>query len=266
MHQFFPAGPPSWCGLQRVLASAQESYRARKEPLPRDIFDLIKPVWPTGVAEAMLENYTQNYKSLDVQLRLHLAHLSTAWFLWERHGGDRFLLGCWSLQQRPLLYNLQCAEVAAMPARLAVQCLEEIDNVCLSYSARNGSDKEKKAKKRQRAVRKGLIDAAVEAKGVTYALGAFLNCWTSRWTISLWLDVNFTRGSFFTVLQSTVSTMCVISEPAQAKTDHVTFFTKITFVNFRTLHFPKNTSKKTVRKNNYPKRSFGLSKFAIWLV
>ena len=124
----------------------------------------------------MLEYYTQNYKSLDIQLRLHLAHLSAGWFLWERHGGDRFLLGCWSLQQRPLLYDLQCAEVAAMPASLAVQCLEEIDNVCLSYSARNGSDKEKKAKKRQRAVKKGLIDAAVEAKGVTYALDAFLNC------------------------------------------------------------------------------------------
>ena len=40
----------------------------------------------------------------------------------------------------------------------------QIDNMRHYYSARNGSDEEKKARKRQRAVRKGLIDAAVEAE------------------------------------------------------------------------------------------------------
>ena len=65
-----------------------------------------------------------------------------------------------------VLKLLQC-EVGCYTA----QGLEEIDNVRLYHPARKGSDKEKKARKCQRAVGKGLIDAAVEVD----APGAFLD-------------------------------------------------------------------------------------------
>ena len=52
-----------------------------------------------------------------------------------------------------LLKLLQC-EVGCYTA----QGLEVIDNMCLYHPARKGSDKEKKARKCQRAVRKGARD------------------------------------------------------------------------------------------------------------
>ena len=73
--------------------------------------------------------------------------------------------------QSPVCWSCCNARFAVTPPRTVERRL----TMCASTShpARKGSDKEKKARKCQGAVRKGLIDAAVEVEGVTYAPGAF---------------------------------------------------------------------------------------------
>ena len=77
------------------------------------------------------------------------------------------------LQQWPLLYNLHCVlklEQCEVDCYIMHRGLEEIDNRAPLSLCQGVLNKEKKARKHQRGVRMGLIDAAVEVEG---APGAF---------------------------------------------------------------------------------------------
>ena len=58
--------------------------------------------------------------------------------------------------------------------------LDMSDQERLYHSARKSSGKEKTARKKRQAVKKGFMDVTAEAEGVTYTPGGFssyLECW-----------------------------------------------------------------------------------------
>eukprot|EP00117_Sycon_ciliatum_P049135 scpid97571/ scgid34883/ len=172
MHQYCPVGKDSWCGWQKQQAGVAMEFN-HTDTLPKAVLDAIRSLYFRLTDRDLLarctRGATQNsnecfngllWKLCPKELFCSASTVETAVYL----AVTLFNNGATTIHS--VLSALHC-DVGYWSSKGA----KEMDKSGLYHSARKSTDKEKKARKKRRAIRKGLVDAATEKKGVTYEAG-----------------------------------------------------------------------------------------------
>ena len=177
-HDFCPPGAGSWCGFQRLRAASGDANPpyVHHDSIPPAVFAAMKPVYERLTDPQLLQRCTR--------MATQNTNESLNGTIWHICPKESF---CGPDTVEAAVYlavaTFNHGQVAIIPKVLrAMQCdagpwtlmsLDMSDQERLYHSARKSSGKEKTARKKRRAVKKGFMDVAAEAEGVTYTPGGF---------------------------------------------------------------------------------------------
>ena len=173
-HEYCPPGGDSWCGYQRKLAGAQETYE-HHNIMPDAIFEVVKPVYVRLSSKDLLrrcmrgatQNRNESYNGMVWALcpkeqfcGLEVVETAAALAVIHFNNGSVALL--------KVLTEMGCS-LGEFTHR---QLLSE-DRMRVQKSNKKETESEKRSRKRRRRRRKGLEDQQKDVEGVTYAAGGF---------------------------------------------------------------------------------------------
>eukprot|EP00117_Sycon_ciliatum_P017869 scpid82715/ scgid16696/ len=174
-HDMCPPGKDSWCKYQQQKAGANIIYNQSHVLLPKAAVNELKPLYVRLTDRELLarcvRGATQNVNE---------AFNAVLWSLCPKTSFCGPLTVETSTYLAVGLFNHGTATVKSVMRDMHCDVgsfvhvgLDKADTTRMYHSARKSQDTEKKARKRRRAVKKGLVDAETEKEGITYSSGAF---------------------------------------------------------------------------------------------
>ena len=173
-HQYCPTGADSWCGWQRVVAGAQETYQ-HHDVMPTAIFDVIKPVYvrlsEKPLLERCLRGATQNQNESFNGLIWHLCPKTS--FCGVSVVELSTYLAVLNFNDGAVAMLRVLREMGCEAGYFTKRQLSQEDEVRVAKSEKKIIQEEKQRRKLRRRRRKGIEEQIVEVEGVTYEPGGF---------------------------------------------------------------------------------------------
>lgn len=173
-HDMCPTGEESWCKYQKQKAGVDIEYN-QVNVLPKAVIHTLKPLYVRLTDRELLmrcvRGATQNVNEAFNAVLWNICPktsfcgpmtVETATFLAVglfNHG---------TTTVKSVISGMHCDVGPFVHAGL-----DKADGTRVYHSGKKSQDTEKKARKRRRAVKKGLVDAETEKEGVTYGSGEF---------------------------------------------------------------------------------------------